>query len=427
MLGSVKKSSLDVSDCCYGVLDRLGHFICHCENDVIVWVNKAGIDIMQAYTAEAILGRKFTDFFDEDYRELFEGNLELLSQETESVPLIVLTVNGTKLNVILNVLVTNPDTDKECYLAEFYDISPYVKVSVENRNREERINAILKTTDQAIVEINEFGEIKSFNEAAIKIFGHSKRDAIGQNLSILIPEPHSAKHHQYVFNYLANPGARSSIMNNTRELEALRSDGSIFPIEISVTEQRAMDGSTVFIGMIKDIEEKKIQDERIRFLAMHDTLTELPNRVSFNMRLEESITRSERDKHGIAVLFLDLDGFKAINDGFGHEVGDGVLITVSERLVHTVRKVDMVSRFGGDEFVILLENVKNKKQVEVVAKKILKSLSKPINIEEEKHSVGVSIGIALYPKGADNAKDLLRIADQAMYRVKNSGKNAFSY
>lgn len=171
----------------------------------------------------------------------------------------------------------------------------------------------------------------------------------------------------------------------------------------------------------------KQTNEQITHLAHHDILTALPNRILFYDRLNQAITRARRDKGSFAVLFLDLDGFKLINDAFGHDVGDALLREVAKRILACVRDSDTVARMGGDEFTVILSNVRTPNSVDRVAKIIVEALARPFALNEKGCSVSVSIGIALYPNNGETAEQLVKISDAAMYLAKHSGKNCYRF
>lgn len=171
----------------------------------------------------------------------------------------------------------------------------------------------------------------------------------------------------------------------------------------------------------------KQTNEQFLHLAHHDTLTGLPNRILFYDRLNQAITRARRAKESFAVLFLDLDGFKLINDTFGHDVGDALLREAAKRIVACVRDSDTVARMGGDEFTVVLSNVRTPNSKNRVAKKIVEALARPFVLNGKDCSVSVSIGIALYPDNGKTAEQLVKLADAAMYLAKNSGKNCYRF
>ncbi len=171
----------------------------------------------------------------------------------------------------------------------------------------------------------------------------------------------------------------------------------------------------------------KQTNEVIRYLAQHDTLTTLPNRNLFYDRLNQAMARARRNKGAVAVLFLDLDGFKLINDTFGHDAGDALLREVSKRISESVREMDTVARMGGDEFTVILCDMQTRSNIEHVAKKIVATLSDPFNLDGRVCSVSASIGIATYDGNAKTAEQLVKIADAAMYVAKSNGKNCYRF
>jgi len=175
------------------------------------------------------------------------------------------------------------------------------------------------------------------------------------------------------------------------------------------------------------VERRERAEARIRHLANHDELTTLPNRNLFFERLKRSIARSNRSGLRTALMFVDLDGFKEINDTLGHDAGDKLLIEIAQRLMGTVREIDTVARIGGDEFAVIISDLPNMDVAARIANQILVELNLPFRLPQDDVDIGASIGISFYPDDGDNSEDLLRAADMAMYEVKNLGKNGFSF
>ncbi|CAL7964098.1 diguanylate cyclase [Gammaproteobacteria bacterium] len=175
------------------------------------------------------------------------------------------------------------------------------------------------------------------------------------------------------------------------------------------------------IGVLKD------ENTQLRKLAAYDALTQLPNRLQFETTIARDLAQAERHDRLLCLLFLDLDRFKKVNDEFGHTVGDLLLIEVAKCLCRIVRKGDFVARLGGDEFAIILPNIKNIHKAELVANRIIAAINKPFHLAHKEISVGVSIGIALYPNSGDDWRNLVKDADIAMYRAKQEGRNTFRY
>lgn len=202
----------------------------------------------------------------------------------------------------------------------------------------------------------------------------------------------------------------------------------------AVPERDEEDRILGYVGTLSEITDRKLaerdlrrNEEHLRYLAQHDDLTGLPNRMLFNNRLEHALAESRRSNTLTAVLFLDLDRFKNINDSLGHEAGDQLLQQVSGRLKQSVREIDTVARFGGDEFAVILEAVEEVKNAAQVAGKILKCLQQPFKLVEQKVYVTASMGVALFPSDGKDGEGLMKAADVAMYRAKEKGRNTYQF
>ncbi|TAH53101.1 MAG: diguanylate cyclase [Betaproteobacteria bacterium] len=212
------------------------------------------------------------------------------------------------------------------------------------------------------------------------------------------------------------------------EMPLRAADGSIFAAWLSLASVRDEAGSiTHYGGIFVDISARKEAESQIRTLAYHDELTGLPNRVLMHDRLAHALRHARRARNRIALLFLDLDRFKPVNDSFGHAVGDQLLVSVAERLRQTVREGDTVARVHGDEFVVILEGIENPEPAARVAGKIVGALSSPFTIGDRDIRIGTSIGIAIYPDHGDDADTLIRCADIAMYDAKQAGRNGYRF
>lgn len=205
-----------------------------------------------------------------------------------------------------------------------------------------------------------------------------------------------------------------------------RKDGTTYPVEVRLQLSRISDAS-MFVAIIMDITERRATEEQINFLAFHDELTHLPNRNLFLDRLQQAIFEADRKEHLVAVLFLDLDRFKNINDSLGHTVGDQVLIESAKRLQSVLRAGDTISRLGGDEFSIVLTDIENVRDCTLIAEKLLECMSKPLVIGDRELVTTVSIGITIYPFDNAEIQGLLKNADMAMYHAKEAGRNNYQF
>jgi diguanylate cyclase (GGDEF)-like protein/PAS domain S-box-containing protein len=224
---------------------------------------------------------------------------------------------------------------------------------------------------------------------------------------------------------LVEPGMAVLVASELKEWRLARKDGSFLQAEVVVRPLRAASGVVGLIVVAYDITERKANEDRIAHLAHHDALTGLPNRVLFRDRLEVVLGRAKRERKKVAVLLLDLDNFKRVNDMMGHSVGDGLLMHVAEQLRNSIRSSDTVARLGGDEFVLILDGLHTVEEAERIAEKLLVKLRAPLAIGTETFSPTASIGISLYPEDGDLPDDLLNNADSAMYTAKAEGRNTF--
>lgn len=205
-------------------------------------------------------------------------------------------------------------------------------------------------------------------------------------------------------------------------------DGSMREVTFHKAVFSKSDGTTAgVIATMVDITLRKKAEQQLRVMANSDPLTEIPNRNLGRDRLIGALARSRRTKMMSALMFVDLDGFKEVNDTHGHEVGDHVLKEVARRMVHAVRETDTVSRFGGDEFTILATDIKEKESVCKIAENVLEALNQPITVGDKTLNIGASIGIALYPEDGQDPESLIRTADTAMYAVKVKGKGTYKF
>lgn len=286
------------------------------------------------------------------------------------------------------------------------------------------LNSFFDNTLDGIVIIDGFGIIHAFNRSAEKMFGYLEADVVGKNINCLMPSSYAEHHDNYLLRYRDGQGGK--MIGARTELVAKRADNSTFPVSIGLSELVMATGETRIIGLLTDITEREEARKRIEFLALHDKLTGLPNRELLNEEIKHSLAQAKRNDEKVGLLFIDLDGFKPINDTYGHAAGDIVLQEVAKRIKSCLRGADVPARVGGDEFVILLPNMLGAEGAKIVAGKILHAFNQAIKLEHDVTCrVGASIGIALYPDHAHDMDSLLRAADDAMYVAKRSGKNAY--
>jgi len=282
------------------------------------------------------------------------------------------------------------------------------------------LNAIIEEAPDFIFAKDLEGRYTVINSAAARAVGKPVEDIIGKTNFDLFPPDLARKLDEEDKNVL--------LTGKTHSFEqSMEIDGSTRTLLTTKYSHFDSEGNPVgILGIGRDITERKLAEEKIRHLANHDELTGLPTLRLGRDRLSGAIALARRNKTSAAVLYLDLDGFKEVNDSLGHKAGDHVLIEVGERLTQSVRETDTVARLGGDEFIIVLTQVTEETAYVMVAEKVIKTLTRPIGINGQDVNISASIGIALYPDHGDTTDELIKQADGAMYGVKRKGKNNYA-
>ncbi len=266
------------------------------------------------------------------------------------------------------------------------------------------------------------GNIDWVNEAFTRLSGYTLEEVCGKTPRVFKSGKHETVYYQKVWQeILAGNVWRGEVVNRHK-------DGRLYTVNQTITPLLDTQGKVShFVAIHEDITAQKEAEARIRHMAHYDALTNLPNRTLFIDRLQQELVRAHRTKQMVAVLFLDLDRFKIINDTMGHAFGDTLLKALAERLRNGIRESDTVSRRGGDEFTFTIPDLSDPQDVAPLAQKIIEAVSPPFQIENHEINVTCSVGIAVYPFDASNAEDLIKKADIAMYHAKEQGRNNFKF
>lgn len=309
-------------------------------------------------------------------------------------------------------------------------------------NSELREKVIRENIVDAVVTFDRHGIIRSCNKAIKDIFGYEPDELVGEEIVRLISVldiTYSSK--DIAVSRLAN------VMKQTRQVTGIHKNGDEISLHIGISKVIIND-KPVYIAVMSDMTDqinaeeslRKLNEElesrveartselleaneKLKYLASHDMVTKLPNRALLNEHLNHILASADRLNHKVALLFMDIDGFKQINDAYGHEVGDFLLKEIGSRISDTLRQSDLVSRIGGDEFIVVLDDVSSDSPLESIAHKLIDVISKPFNIKNHVCKIGVSIGISIYPQDGIDIETLISRADQAMYKIKSTGKN----
>ena len=319
-------------------------------------------------------------------------------------------------------LSVSPIFDEQGNITHF--LSEQIDVSAR-KQAEEQIRLFEKVfvnANEAIMISDANNNILAVNPAFTAISGYTAEEAIGKNPHMLASGQMDADFYQKMWASLEAAGKWQGEMVDRRK------DGEIYAEWLSISALRDDSGQlTHYVAMMTDISERKAAEERMIYLAQHDILTGLPNRMLFLDRLQQAITYAERQQTRVAVLFLDLDRFKNVNDTVGHHIGDALLQEAARRIRQCVRSSDTVSRQGGDEFVILLPNLDDLGDIVQVVDKLIESIANPYFFDGHVMHVTTSIGVSVYPQDGSDSEMLIRNADTAMYQAKDAGRNDYRF
>ena len=334
------------------------------------------------------------------------------------------TMNGSTVTGVLALFSRGHRTLDRSTLRVMGNLGSQIGQFIERRLAEEalresgdRIRVILDNVVDGIITLDADGIVQSCNPPAQKLFGYAPGEIIGKDASVLIEPAEQADFTAYLGRWLRSSGKQAA--SAPQETVGRRADGSGFPLECLLSKVKLEHG-WLYIATLRDISARKAQTEALEYRALHDLLTGLPNRTFLGDRLEQAILAGEREKKTRALLLLDMDRFKQVNDRFGHQCGDRLLQEVALRLRGALRRADTVARWGGDEFAIVPSGATDVPRAILIAEKLLETLEAPFAVAGQQIEIGASIGIAIYPQHGDDATTLMGRADVAMYVAKQA-------
>ncbi len=397
-------------------------------DDVILELDQAGNILfvsktIKGFDLEDLLGRNFCDWASPPEHAIMRATLAQVFANAESAwyqtqgvgkqgdvrwyesrlsP--VVRDGGVRSAIMITTNITarklaELEAQKQAYLIQLFYKLPFIGMSITDPHTRRRIKV---------------------NDKLCEILGYSREELLRHHWEDLT-HPDDLEDARADFDRVLQGGADGY----TRERRFIHRNGSVIHAAVDVHCARNAEGAPdYFVATLQDITARKEQEARIRHMAHHDTLTDLPNRSLLSDRLDQALLLAQRNQTCVAVLFLDLDKFKPVNDAWGHEVGDQLLRAVSQRLQECVRASDTVSRMGGDEFVLLLSPIEQMQDAQAVAEKIRAAIDQPFALADAHLAhIACSIGIALYPAHGQAGEELLRRADDAMYIAKEAGRN----
>lgn len=368
---------------------------------------------------ELLTGLDLTELFPEERREryarLFRHHLVVGGGEPEEMRII--SADGERIPVEVSTSVIETAGGRKSLQGIFRNIAA-------RRRAEEGLRLaqrVFDVSEEVIIITDKTGAIIAVNPAFTRVTGYSGEEVIGLQSNILRSGRQPPEFYAAMWDAIRNEGVWQGELWNRRK------SGEVYPAWLTISVYRDAEGEVLnYVGISSDISERHAAEARIRELAYFDPLTKLPNRALLHDRVDQVLAKAERTGGMVALLFVDLDHFKTINDSLGHFTGDRLLCEVGERMSACVRRADTVSRLGGDEFVIVIADSGMEGAAEV-ARKLLESVAKPYRIDAHDLRVTPSIGISLYPQDGQDFQTLLKHADTAMYRAKESGRNAYQF
>lgn len=307
-------------------------------------------------------------------------------------------------------------------IEEFARLAALAVTKVRANEHLRQAAAVFASTRDGIVITTLEPKILAVNRAWCEITGYTEEEAFGQNPRLLKSGRHDRAFYQAMWATLLQTGHWQGEIWNRRK------NGEIYAEWLSISTVADEQGRPInYVGVLTDLSQLKSIEQKLEHLAHHDILTDLPNRLMMQVRLSAALERAHRNPQRLAVLFLDLDRFKDVNDSFGHPAGDDLLVEVAKRLRRRLREEDLLARIGGDEFVALLENIDSPEQAATVARGLIDQLSQPFFIDGNAVFIGASLGISLFPDDARDATELIQHADVALYQAKQEGRNTYRF
>jgi diguanylate cyclase (GGDEF)-like protein/PAS domain S-box-containing protein len=417
----IKRASCDSSGIGAEIYNNVNEFIFEHElNGVFIGICPRFVGFL-GYSREEMIGHNVKDLLAEKYQEQFHSYISRVVEHGRDEGLIQLVAKTGRTRIVEHktYLATYPDGTKTVQ-GVARDVTDMLETEQALIESEIRFRSILDSIEDGYFEVDLGGSLTFFNDNIPQQLGYPYDECVGLNYKKYLDDANTKRvfemfHHIFV----------SGTHTKSFDWELIKKDGSTMYVEASVSLQRNRDGDPVgFCGIVRDITERKKTEQELAYLAYHDVLTGLHNRKAFLEKLDEVLREAKRYENFRSLLFIDLDHFKKVNDVYGHEVGDKLLMQVATRLTEILRDTDYVSRLGGDEFTIILGGPA-KTNLEKVAARVLKTLSKPYTIQGIKIDfVTPSIGAGTYPEDGQDAEILLKNADGAMYKAKEK-RNCF--
>jgi diguanylate cyclase (GGDEF)-like protein/PAS domain S-box-containing protein len=404
----------------------------------VVYLNNAGTIISANQAAEQILGLQSDDMMG---RALTETCARIVREDGSVLPheqhpaMLALRTGKPVENVVMGFLnrvrqdhtwvMTSSMPEFRPGERQPHQVFMTLNDITQRKLAEEELNlasVIVNNTGEGIIVADQDNNIISINPAFTILTGFSRQEVFGRKADFLQSKKNTIKIDDELHK------SRKNRHSWQGEMWHRRKNSDDFPCWTTINQVKDAQGKTThYVYVVMDITHLKKAQNRLGFLAYHDPLTQLPNRMLLKDRINHSLQNARRESSLVAVLFLDLDRFKIVNDTYGHAVGDGLLKEVARRIKNLVRKEDTVSRYAGDEFIVLMEDFLDAKSPARLARKLIETFNDPVEVKGHRLQITTSVGISLFPRDGDDTDSLIKNADAAMYRAKKEGRNNFQY
>ncbi len=389
------------------------------KNGIILKASPSVKDIL-GYEQSEIIGKNAGEFWID--KKSFKNTREKFIKNKQPLKKSVAKFRHKNGQILFLEFYITPRYDEKGNYLGSDSIARDITDQLKSQKALEIYENVIKDTSEGIMITDKNNYIVFVNKAFCNITKYEKQDVMRKNPSILSSGIHTKKFYKIMWKSLEDKGHwKGEIWNKHK-------DGTIYPELLSINTLKDKNGDIEnYIAIFTDIGEIKKSEAKMRDMAMHDSLTGLPNRTMMSSMIAHAIKSAKREKTLMAIMFIDLDNFKTINDNYGHKEGDNILIETAKRLKNVLREEDVVYRFGGDEFIVTLEDIKDIEDIAKIANKLNRSIQVPFYINNYTFYISCSIGIAIYPNDALTSDGLIKNADAAMYQAKIRGKNRYLF
>lgn len=412
-------------DWAHRLVETAPYLVCLCEGGAVTYLNETGKQWLKLRSAKSAIGRPFREFVHRGDRKAFNRLTNGGAASERRAPLRLARGKNGYFDADVTVQPLDGDSPKAAFMIQAHDITELKAEQEARRKVEENLNLagqVISNLHDGVLILDTKRRVTAVNPAFTRITRYEERDLVGKAPPFRRILGKDKAQYDQMWKSIEQEGRWEG------EYWTKNKEGEDYAERLSVSTITDDDGNVFqYAAVIHEITERKQDEERVHYQANYDELTSLPNRALFLDRLNQTLAAASRSRDKVGLMFIDLDGFKLVNDTLGHDIGDLLLQEAAERLKHCVRNTDTVARLGGDEFTVVMPNLHDPRDAPLVAQRILDSLSQTFELSGHETFVSASIGITVYPQDATEVGELLRNADGAMYQAKERGKANYQF